>query len=122
DRDYAHLEWVDPLFAHALYLHSTVISSPSAQRVVLDAGLKSTTAESGLPAIRGEESLQCVALHDEHCIVAVGEGCRRPVLGEKLLLIPAHCDPTFNLHDEVVAVRNGKVEAIWPVAARGFSR
>jgi D-serine deaminase-like pyridoxal phosphate-dependent protein len=43
-------------------------------------------------------------------------------LGEKLLLVPSHCDPTFNLHDSVVTMRGGKVEAVWPVSARGLSR
>ena len=40
-------------------------------------------------------------------------------LGDKALLIPSHCDPTVNLHDWIVAVRKGKVEAVWPIEARG---
>ena len=40
-------------------------------------------------------------------------------LGDKALLIPSHCDPTVNLHDWVVAIRKGKVEAVWPIEARG---
>jgi D-serine deaminase-like pyridoxal phosphate-dependent protein len=35
--------------------------------------------------------------------------------------VPSHCDPTFNLHDHVVALRKGRVEAVWPIAARGLS-
>ena len=40
-------------------------------------------------------------------------------LGDKPLLIPGHVDPTVNLHDWIVAVRNDRVEAVWPVDARG---
>jgi 3-hydroxy-D-aspartate aldolase len=46
----------------------------------------------------------------------------KPRLGEKLMLIPGHCDPTINLHDWYVGIRNGRVEALWPVSARGASR
>jgi D-serine deaminase-like pyridoxal phosphate-dependent protein len=40
-------------------------------------------------------------------------------LGDTLWLIPGHCDPTVNLYDDIICVRQGKVEAIWPVSARG---
>jgi D-serine deaminase-like pyridoxal phosphate-dependent protein len=40
-------------------------------------------------------------------------------LGEKIKLVPGHCDPTVNLYDELILVRKGKVEAVWPIAARG---
>lgn len=42
-----------------------------------------------------------------------------PALGTKLRMVPGHCDPTCNLHDYVVAVRGGRVEAVWRVEARG---
>ena len=42
-----------------------------------------------------------------------------PALGEKLRLVPGHCDPTVDRHDWYVGVRNGRVECLWPVAARG---
>lgn len=123
DADYGAMEWGGvTVFRHALFLLSTVISVPTAERAVLDAGLKSTTAESGLPRVAGREGLQCTALHDEHCILQADSPAARPALGERLTLIPGHCDPTFNLHDEVVAVRKGVVAAVWPVAARGLSR
>jgi 3-hydroxy-D-aspartate aldolase len=49
----------------------------------------------------------------------IAAGARAPKLGEKLLLVPGHCDPTVNLYDCFVCVRRGKVEALWPVTARG---
>jgi len=39
-----------------------------------------------------------------------------------LRLVPSHVDPTFNLHDGLVVVRDGVVQDIWEIAARGFSR
>lgn len=123
DGDYGALEWDGPaVFRHALFLWGTVISVPTAERAVVDVGLKSTSAESGLPRVVDREGLQCVGLHDEHCILLAETPAARPSLGERLRLLPGHCDPTFNLHDEVVAVRKGVVAAVWPIAARGLSR
>lgn len=123
DGDYGAMEWGEVMaLRHALFLLGTVISVPTSERSVLDVGLKSTTAESGLPQVAGRKGLRCTALNDEHCILMADEPRARPALGERLMLIPGHCDPTFNLHNEVVAVRHGVVQAIWPVSARGLSR
>jgi D-serine deaminase-like pyridoxal phosphate-dependent protein len=55
---------------------------------------------------------------DEHGTIALPPGVDL-MLGERLALIPGHCDPTVNLHDWIVAVRDGVVEQVWEVAARG---
>ena len=36
-----------------------------------------------------------------------------------VMLVPGHCDPTVNLYDELVCYRGDRVEALWPIAARG---
>ena len=46
----------------------------------------------------------------------------RPVPLLSLLLVPSHVDPTFNLHDGLVVYRDGIVQDIWEISARGFSR
>jgi 3-hydroxy-D-aspartate aldolase len=51
--------------------------------------------------------------------VEIGPGAAAPGLGDKLLLVPGHCDPTVNLYDWYVCVRGGVVEAVWPITARG---
>ena len=51
----------------------------------------------------------------------LGPKAKRLTLGDKIWLIPGHCDPTVNLHDWYVGVRHGRVEALWPIAARGAS-
>lgn len=125
DGDYGRNEW-DPAtgFGHSLFIASTVMSVAPATRVVLDAGLKSMAVDSGLPLIRQPEggALRYVAANDEHGIVECGDGADRPGLGEQVLLIPGHCDPTLNLYDELIGMRDGRVECVWPVAARGMSR
>src|SRR5690606_30094336 len=67
DGDYGAMEWGDVMpLRHALFVLGTVISVPTADRAVLDVGLKSTTAESGLPWVAGRDGLRCTGLHDEH--------------------------------------------------------
>lgn len=121
DGDYGRNEYAGALrFEHSLFLASTVMSLGNGERWVLDAGLKSLAVDSGLPSVWGAE-LDYIAANDEHGIVRA-RGSARPALGDQLLLVPGHCDPTLNLHDALIAVRHGQVEAIWPIAARGLSR
>lgn len=123
DGDYGANEWTGPLkFEHSLFLLSTVMSTPTPERVVLDAGLKSTTVECGLPQIVDHEGLTYAAANDEHGVVRVAPGANAPRLGQTVRLIPSHVDPTFNLHDGLVVYRNGVVEDIWEISARGLSR
>ncbi|MGB3431747.1 DSD1 family PLP-dependent enzyme [Achromobacter sp.] len=123
DGDYGANEWGGPLnFQNSLFLLSTVMSTPTPDRVVLDAGLKSASAECGPPAVHGESGLTCVAINDEHSVVHVEPGATAPALGSVLRLVPAHVDPTFNLHDGLVVFKDGVVQDIWEISARGFSR
>jgi 3-hydroxy-D-aspartate aldolase len=59
---------------------------------------------------------------DEHGKIEFAPGSAGLRLGEAVLLIPGHCDPTVNLHDWYVGVRNGRVEELWAIEARGASR
>lgn len=123
DGDYGANEWGGPLnFQNSLFLLSTVMSTPTPDRVVLDAGLKSASAECGPPAVYGESGLTCTATNDEHSVVRVEPGATAPALGSVLRLVPAHVDPTFNLHDGLVVFKDGVVQDIWEISARGFSR
>ncbi len=123
DGDYGANEWGGPLnFKNSLFLLSTVMSTPTPDRVVLDAGLKSASAECGPPAVYGESGLTCTAINDEHSVVRVEPGATAPALGSVLRLVPAHVDPTFNLHDGLVVFEDGVVQDIWEISARGFSR
>jgi 3-hydroxy-D-aspartate aldolase len=88
-------------------------------QAVCDAGLKAQSLDSGLPVIHGRDDVRYIRASDEQGVIEDRGGVLR--INEKLKLIPGHCDPTCNLHDWYVGVRNGKVEVVWPVSARGKS-
>lgn len=129
DGDYADnqasegLEADDLAFEHALFLACTVMSTAQPGQVVLDAGLKTLSAESGPPRPWPPRSgWGTVRLNDEHGVLPIEASARAPGLGDVLHLIPGHCDPSFNLHDQLVVLRDGRVHDLWPIAARGHSR
>ncbi|HUQ74875.1 MAG TPA: DSD1 family PLP-dependent enzyme [Burkholderiales bacterium] len=121
DVDYAKNEWAAPLprFQHALFVLATVMSRPAADRAIVDAGLKASSVDSGLPVVWQRPGLVYGGASDEHGRIDIAPGTKAPALGEKLLLVPGHCDPTVNLYDWYVCVRGGRVEALWPITARG---
>ncbi len=121
DADYARNEWAAPLprFEHALFVLATVMSRPVPERAVIDAGLKASSVDSGLPLVWAREGLTLTRVSDEHGVIEIAPGAVAPALGEKLLLVPGHCDPTVNLYDWYVCTRRGVVEALWPISARG---
>jgi 3-hydroxy-D-aspartate aldolase len=108
-----------PPFEQSLFVWTTVMSRPTAARAVVDAGLKSSSVDSGMPQVWKRPGVEFVNASDEHGVLVIAPGAQAPALGEKLLLVPGHCDPTVNLHDWFVCVRRGTVEALWPVSARG---
>jgi 3-hydroxy-D-aspartate aldolase len=124
DADYNRNE-VDaawPHFEQSLFVWTTVMSRPAAERAVVDAGLKASSVDSGMPQVWRRPGVEFVKASDEHGVLAVAPGAPAPALGEKLLLVPGHCDPTVNLYDWFVCVRHGAVEALWRVDARGATR
>ena len=114
DRPYAEFE-------HSLFVLASVISVPTADRAIVDAGLKSYSAERGPPWVHDRPDVEVTGVSDEHGKLKVGPRARPFSLGEKVWLIPGHCDPTVNLHDWYVGVRRDRVEALWPISARGAS-
>ncbi|HEY5291302.1 MAG TPA: DSD1 family PLP-dependent enzyme [Burkholderiales bacterium] len=121
DADYSRNE-VDgawPRFEQSLFVWTTVMSRPNAERAVVDAGLKASSIDSGMPQLWKLPGVEYVKASDEHGVLVIAPGAAAPALGEKLLLVPGHCDPTVNLYDWLVCVRRGVVEALWPVSARG---
>jgi D-serine deaminase-like pyridoxal phosphate-dependent protein len=123
DADYAnnHGEGGGPFdeFQHSLFVYATVMSTPAPGRAVVDAGLKASSVDSGPPSVHGKPGVEFVAASDEHGTLEFGAGESGLSLGDKLMLIPGHCDPTVNLYDWYVCVRDGRVQALWPIVARG---
>lgn len=120
DADYADNE--PPLQADRLHaaLHGRCsVISLKGRRAVLDGGLKTFATDRGLPRVLAP-GWTVSGLSDEHTvIVKEADDAVALHLGDKLRLLPGHCDPTVNLHDWLVAMRADRVEAVWPVAARG---
>jgi 3-hydroxy-D-aspartate aldolase len=102
---------------NAMFLYTQVMSHAKADKAICDAGLKAQSIDSGLPVVFGRDDVEYIKCSDEHGVIADPEGVLK--VGEKLRLVPGHCDPTANVHDWYVGVRGGKVEALWPVSARG---
>jgi D-serine deaminase-like pyridoxal phosphate-dependent protein len=125
DADYARNEWAPPMprFEHSLFVLATVMSRPGPGSAIVDAGLKASSVDSGMPGIWARPGLAYMRASDEHGWIEIAagskEGAGLPELGDKMLLVPGHCDPTVNLYDWYVCVRGGVVEALWPITARG---
>ncbi|ETO63929.1 hypothetical protein F444_18439 [Phytophthora nicotianae P1976] len=139
DADYARNLGEDEEFVkdweQSLYVLTTVMSknaSAAVPRVVVDAGTKAVSLDSGSPLvhsiINGEKlstPLEYYGGGDEHGIlkplqnIAAAKRVELPALGSKLLLIPGHCDPTTNMYDHLVGYRGDRVEHVWEIEARG---
>lgn len=106
-------------FEQSLFIYSTVMSHPTRDRAIVDAGLKAHSVDSGMPLVYGMEDVQYVSASDEHGKLMLNDPGRDFRIGDKVKLVPGHCDPTINLHDWYICIRNDLVEAVWPITARG---
>lgn len=104
----------------ALTILSSVLSRPRAREAVIDAGLKSLSTDSGFAEPKARPGVSYRPAGDEHGMLEwSAEAAVELALGERVELIPSHIDTTINLHDFYYAQRDGRIEAIWPVTARG---
>jgi D-serine deaminase-like pyridoxal phosphate-dependent protein len=119
DTDYRNA--IGTRFSNSLTILSTVISKPEANRVVIDAGLKSLTTDSGYAEPKDLPGVEYTPNGDEHGSLSweSGSGFKGLEIGDRVEMIPSHIDPTVNLHDFYYAHRKGVIEEIWPVATRG---
>jgi D-serine deaminase-like pyridoxal phosphate-dependent protein len=108
-----------PEYRHALFVYAQVMSAPGRGSVILDAGLKALSFDSGVPLVAGHPDVAYHRPSDEHGMLDMTKSGARFRLGEKVRLIPGHCDPTVNLYDWIVAYRGERVEEVWRVDARG---
>jgi 3-hydroxy-D-aspartate aldolase len=108
-----------PQFEQSLYVWATVMSRPSPQRAIVDAGLKALSVDSGMPVVPDFPHAQFARASDEHGRLDVAAATEGLEIGDKIRLVPGHCDPTVNLYDWYVGIRHSRVECLWPVAARG---
>ncbi len=106
--------------AAALVL-ARVVSHPRPGVITCDAGHKAVSADAGIPTcvVAGHAELTPLTPSEEHLPMAIQEGQSGPQVGEALFLLPRHICPTVNNFDNALLVRNGAVESVQEVSARG---
>ena len=99
----------------------TVVSTPVPGRVIVDGGMKTFASYPPKPYGHCVEypEIKIYGMSVEHGHVDTSQSTHQFRVGERLTFIPLHQEMCLNLHDELVGVRNGKVEVVWPVAGRG---
>jgi D-serine deaminase-like pyridoxal phosphate-dependent protein len=116
----AHYRWdynIDLPFA--LTVLATVTSRPTPTRIILDAGRKAMSVEMAMPRPLGVPPVREVRLSAEHAKLELESPSESPRVGDKVEFIPGYTDTSVHLHDEMVVLRNGRIEAVWKVAGRG---
>lgn len=105
-------------FTQSLTVLSMVVSRPTDELAIFDVGLKGISPERFNPSVKGHEStIEVKKLSEEHAVAHV-QGGIDPRPGDRLHFIPSHCCTTVNLYNNIFVTRDGRVEAIWPIAAR----
>ena len=110
----------------AMHVRATVVSVPTPERAIIDAGSKVLTREQyfvkdfGRVVEYPEAAVSNVS--EEHGMIDLSRSERKPKVGEVVNIIPNHCCVVSNMVDEVYGLRDGEVEVVWPVAARGKVR
>ncbi|MDA0998267.1 MAG: DSD1 family PLP-dependent enzyme, partial [Proteobacteria bacterium] len=126
DNDYAENKQDDgrPFisFQHSLFALVSAISVAKPGHVVVDAGHKALGNDQGMPRVLDLPGAVYARPSDEHGTITLAQANPRVGLGQKLRLIPGHCDPTVNLHDWLVVVQHGVVVDLWEITARGAMR
>jgi D-serine deaminase-like pyridoxal phosphate-dependent protein len=107
----------------AMTVMATVVSRPTQDRAILDSGSKtlSSDAYDGCYGYIAEyPDARIYQLNEEHAFVDMSACYERPVIGERVHVIPVHTCVVSNLHNQLYGVRGESVEVVWPVAARGM--
>jgi D-serine deaminase-like pyridoxal phosphate-dependent protein len=116
DRQYREEVGID--FEYGLTVLSTVVHARSSDHAICDAGLKAMTQDFGLPLVIDPPGWELTGLSEEHGHLKRVDGPPLHV-GAKVEIVPNHGCTTINLHDTYHVLRQGVLEALWPVAARG---
>jgi D-serine deaminase-like pyridoxal phosphate-dependent protein len=110
-------------FGPSLTVLTTVMNNRFPGRLTTDAGTKALTLNTPPPGVIGEPGMEYSAGSDEFgSIRFTTPPSKEYRIGDKLEVIVPHCDPAVNEYDQMYGIRNGKVEVVWPVTARGKSQ
>jgi D-serine deaminase-like pyridoxal phosphate-dependent protein len=103
----------------ALSLMVTVTSRPAPDRIIFDAGRKSVDPSNRVPEVPGLANVTGIALSAEHGTIRLSQPCETPHIGDRLRLHIGYSDQAVHLHEQLIAVRDERVVAIWPTDTRG---
>ena len=109
-------------FAPSLTVITTVLNDYFPNRLTTDAGTKALTLNRPGPVVVGEPGFSYEAASDEFGVIQYETTSRAYRVGDRLELVVPHCDPVVNEYDRLHATRGGRVEAVWPISARGRSQ
>lgn len=119
DSTYRNVQGAGDQFDCSLSVLATVVSRPSAERMIVDTGLKVLAKEFGIPQPVNLDGVEMTGLSEEHGTILVSDENFALTPGDKLEILPSHCCTTVNLHDRYYGIRNGIVESVWDITARG---
>jgi D-serine deaminase-like pyridoxal phosphate-dependent protein len=101
---------------------TTVVSRPKGMAIV-DGGYKAfSTDRAFTPRAAGRDGITYEWAGDEHGRLFLSGSAENLKVGDRVEFLPPHIDPTVNLYDDIYALRGDRVEAVWPIAARGKSQ
>jgi D-serine deaminase-like pyridoxal phosphate-dependent protein len=109
-------------FVPSLTVVTTVLNTYFPKSITTDAGAKALTLNRPGPWVIGERDFTYNAGSDEFGVIRYETAQRSYAVGDKLELIVPHCDPVVNEYDQLYAIRKDRVEAVWPISARGRSQ
>jgi 3-hydroxy-D-aspartate aldolase len=109
-------------FASSLTVMATILNNRFPGRLTTDAGAKALTLNTPRAGVIGEPRMDYNAGSDEFGVITFTEASKSYRIGDRLELIVPHCDPVVNLYDQIYAIRKDRVEAVWPITARGKSQ
>ncbi len=107
-------------FEPSLFVLASAVSQSVPQLITVDAGFKALACDH-IPEIAQFPGMRFHFGGDEHGMIEVHEQTDAIQLGDRVVLLVSHCDPTVNLHQHYVTLRDGNIAGTWEIAARGVA-
>ena len=105
-------------FQYAGKVLTTIISTPRPGVAVGDAGTRTISSLRSLPGVEDAPGVTVASMDPDHIIFNVDPGVGL-LVGDRLTLIPSQQDATVSRWDRFIGIRDGKVEVVWDIQARG---
>ena len=118
-------------FKNSLTVLTTVVSKPTDNDAVIDGGLKAFSTDKPFTPDphrvwkNGPQPFTGAVFAwggDEHGKLNLAQASGPLSVGDRVECVVPHCDPTVNLYDRIFGHRNGQIETVWTIAARGMSQ